>query len=138
MRRKKNPNLELFSKRKKLKPLPKLKKLAEKWFHKYIILRDKRICFTCGKPGNQAGHFWHNKLDFDERNLHCQCAYCNLYRSGNLAEYSAKLIKKYGQEWFDNLYSDAHKPKTKISRDELNEYLGIYKLKVKEYEQRKN
>lgn len=56
-----------------LRPLPKLKHKAEALFHKYVCKRDHYICYTCGKEGNQAGHYWHNKLDFDERNLHCQC-----------------------------------------------------------------
>lgn len=137
MRRKKNPNLELFKtkkeKRKKLKPMPKLKKLAEKYFHKYICLRDKYTCFTCGKVGNQAGHFRHSKLDFDEINLNCQCAFCNCYAHGNLGIYAVKLIKKYGQEVVDDLIARSYKPK-KYTRDELDEYLRIYKLKVKEYE----
>lgn len=135
MRRKKNPNLDLFEPRKKLRPMPKLKKLAEKWFHKYIILRDKGICFTCGRQGNQAGHFRHSKLDFDELNLNCQCAYCNLYAHGNLGIYAVKLIKKYGQEVVDDLISRSYKPK-KYTRDDLEGYLQHYKLKVKTYAQR--
>lgn len=130
MRRKKNPNLELFSKRKKLRPLPKLKKLAEKYFHKYICLRDKNVCFTCDKHGNQAGHFRHNRLDFDEINLNCQCTYCNMYLSGNLGIYAVRLIKKYGQDTIDDLIARSYKPH-KYTREELEEYLRIYKLKVK-------
>lgn len=115
--------------------MPKLKKLAEKYFHKYICLRDKYICFTCGKVGNQAGHFRHSKLDFDEINLNCQCAFCNCYAHGNLGIYAVKLIKKYGQEVVDDLISRSYKP-NKYTRDDLDEYLRIYKLKVKENEKK--
>jgi hypothetical protein len=39
-----------------------LYKLAERYFHKYIVLRDKRNgkhCITCNNPIEQAGHFNH-------------------------------------------------------------------------------
>jgi len=111
-----------------LRPLPKLKKEAERVFHKWICVRDNYICFTCDKPGNQAGHFWHGKLDFDERNLHCQCPRCNKWLHGNLAEYSIRLIKEFGQGWFDTLYTNAHQISNKFTRDELQQIKEKYKL----------
>jgi len=109
-----------------LRPLPKLKAKAEKLFHKYICKRDNYICFTCGEGGNQAGHFWHNKLDFDERNLHCQCAGCNKWRHGNLAIYATKLVYLHGENWFEELSADAHREKSKKSRQELEELIKKY------------
>ena len=110
-----------------LRPLPKLKKKAEKIFHKWIVERDKNVCYTCGNWGNQGGHFWHGKLDFDERNLHCQCVRCNKYLSGNLAEYGSRLISEYGKKWFEKLNSDAHQVSNKFSRDELEQITLKYK-----------
>lgn len=55
-------------------------------------------CFTCSKPMNpkeaHAGHFHHNKLDFDWRNVHPQCPGCNTYKHGNLAIYAERLIEE--------------------------------------------
>jgi hypothetical protein len=108
--------------------LNKLKKKAEAIFHKYIVLRDKGICFTCGKPGNQAGHFCHNRLDFDEMNLHCQCVRCNHFLSGNLYEYGKHLNKNYGEGFAEALIARSHTQSNKFSRDELNELIAKYKI----------
>ena len=112
------------------KPHPIAKDKAEKIFHRYICMRDKYTCFTCNRAGNQAGHYWHGKLDFDERNLHCQCKACNHFRNGNLAEYAHRLISLFGQEWFDKLNSDAHKMSNKFTIAELEEIRLKYKDKI--------
>jgi hypothetical protein len=68
-------------------------------------------CFTCSRRYHwtemDCGHFWHDRLDFDRRNLKPQCDTCNRRRSGNLAEYSARLIRENGEEWFRQLEIDA-------------------------------
>jgi hypothetical protein len=57
----------------------------------------KLICYTCGKmlepKETHAGHFIHNKLDFDERNIHPQCPKCNTFLHGNLGAYAEHLIE---------------------------------------------
>ena len=98
-------------------------------------MRDNYICFTCNKRcdknTSQAGHFIHrNSLDFDERNIHCQCVKCNKYLSGNLIEYTLKMIKKYGHETVDELKILSHQVR-KFSRDELEEIIENYKSKLK-------
>lgn len=76
--------------------LARAKDRAWKYFSQYIRLRDQK-CVTCGSIKNpQAGHFWHNVLDFDEENINQQCSFCNKYKSGNLAVYSIYLINKLG------------------------------------------
>lgn len=88
---------------KKVRTKKSLHKKAWDTFSKWIRNRDKR-CVTCGeRNGLQAGHFWHNVLDFDEININAQCARCNHYLSGNLATYSAYLIQRYGVEDFKKL-----------------------------------
>lgn len=114
-------------KRKKLIKISKLKKKAEKEFHKWIVKRDKGICFTCGKTGNQAGHFKHGKLDFWATNLHCQCARCNYFLSGNLGVYAINLEKKYGQGTCDMLLIESQKEQ-KFTRDELEALYSKYKI----------
>lgn len=72
-------------------------------FSKFIRQRDKK-CVTCptGKAEN-AGHFWHAVLDFDEMNINGQCVRCNKWLSGNLAVYATYLIEKHGIEKFEGL-----------------------------------
>ena len=54
-------------------------------------------------PSENAGHFWHNVLDFDEENINGQCINCNKWNSGRLAEYSTYLLNKLGKKKFDAL-----------------------------------
>ena len=73
-------------------------------------------CVSCGSPvmckKANGGHFCSRScypLRWDERNVHCQCVHCNLYKNGAYIEYSQWFIKKYGQETFDryvNLYRE--------------------------------
>jgi hypothetical protein len=67
----------------------------------WVRKRDKGVCFTCGKRFDikecNAGHFVHKDcLDFDERNINCQCVRCNFRLHGNTTKYAEHLIKKYG------------------------------------------
>ena len=90
-----------------------LYKLAEKYFHRYIVLRDinkRGHCITCSKPIEDAGHFNHggnNKYaywcDFNEENLNGQCRQCNLFRSGNLNIYAQEIKKIYSPDKIDEL-----------------------------------
>lgn len=69
-------------------------------------------CYTCGLKEQykvlQCGHFFHGKLDFDLRNLKPQCAACNMYKSGDLANYAVKLAKELGVEGMEKLRLDAN------------------------------
>jgi len=92
----------------KKKSKKSLRKKAWKVFSEWIRKRDDGICFTCGtrKPWKQqqAGHFIHKDcLDFNERNIHCQCVRCNHFKSGELGIYANNLIKKYGPYVVDDL-----------------------------------
>ena len=72
-------------------------------FSRWIRNRDKK-CVTCPTGlAENAGHFWHNVLDFDEININGQCVRCNKWLSGNLAAYSTYLIKKHGLKKFNEL-----------------------------------
>ena len=97
----------------------KAKKEFWRVFSVYIRMRDKGVCFTCGKtipdyynrygdlkPGwkaGQAGHFVTAAncglaLYFHEQNVHCQCHHCNVNLSGNWLEYEKEMIARYGHE----------------------------------------
>jgi len=85
--------------------LSKLK--AKSWaaFSKYIRQRDKYTCITCnknlaGSRALQAGHYISRRFNntlFDERNVHAQCMYCNMFKAGNIGVYTLKLQEKYGE-----------------------------------------
>ena len=99
--------------------LNKCKKEFWRVFSIYVRMRDKGVCFSCGKkipdfyniqgekqPGwkkGQGGHYITAKscglaLYFHERNVHCQCYHCNINLSGNWLEYRKKMIEVYGAE----------------------------------------
>lgn len=113
-------------KRVKLIPLPKLYKKARRIFAKWIIARDRSICFTCGKPGNQAGHGIHrNCFDFDEIMNNCQDTYCNHFLRGNLGVYAIKIDETYGIGTYKKYLEKSHQIR-KFSRTELEEIIKKY------------
>lgn len=68
-------------------------------------------CYTCYKffPWKEmdAGHYRHNVLDFDERNIKPQCVRCNKHLNGHLNKYAFRLATEYGLEWLYELEVDA-------------------------------
>jgi hypothetical protein len=110
--------------------LRELKKTLWRHFSKWIRNRDQNICYTCDKPGNEAGHFLHSKgfwVHFDPRVVHCQCPSCNRWKHGNLAEYARRLVAQYGPgilEEFNQLKNKTDKP-TSADYERLIE---IYKV----------
>ncbi len=61
----------------------------------------------------------------DERNVHPQCISCNLYKSGNLIEYSIFMKEKYGWEVVDELRA-LSKQIWKPTRDDLEAIINKY------------
>lgn len=85
-------------------------------FSEYVRRRgaDSRgmvACYTCYKKSPwqemHAGHRYHNRLDFDLRNIHPQDPACNTYRHGELGEYERHLIEDNGLEFAQQLKKDA-------------------------------
>lgn len=93
-------------------------------------------CYTCPKRDHykkmDAGHYWHDSLDFDRRNLKPQCDPCNRKKSGNLSKYSVRLIKENGLDWFMQLERDAAKSIYK-TQDLIN-LLPLLQEEAKKYE----
>lgn len=115
-------------KRKKLKSLKYLKKKAWGLVREYVLKRDKNICFTCGKAGNQAGHFVHvNHLDYNLENIHCQCIYCNMYLHGNLGEYALRL----GEQKATELLAQKHNT-VRFTRTMIENIIIALQEKIKE------
>ena len=95
----------------------KLHKQAWALMSQWVRRKDANLdgfneCYTCGVVKQwkelQAGHFKHDRLDFDERNLKPQCSRCNHYYSGKLDVYAENLIRDYGLEWLQQLLRDSN------------------------------
>lgn len=116
------------------------KRRAWSAFSAFIRQRDKH-CITCTAKTTQAGHFLHtsdkgsnphlggNLIWFNEQNVNGQDSSCNLYKSGNLAEYAVAIEEKYGQGTIQKLYKLRNTPK-KWTIEELLEIEAKYKSLV--------
>ena len=113
-------------------PLPKLLKKAQDVFNAWVRERDQnRPCISCGKIGNQAGHYFPVKgfsgLRYNEDNVNLQCAYCNCYQHGNQAMYRIGLVNRIGEKRVKALEEKAISERVyKWSREELNEIIVKY------------
>ena len=120
--------------RKSNKPTKTLRARAVKAFNDWIKARDKYKCVTCGKQMQKgdincnAGHFIHgNSVDFDERNMNCQCGRpCNKDLHGNAVPYTIFMMNKYGMETIHELYRLKRIPR-KFAKQELEEIINKYK-----------
>lgn len=68
---------------------------------KYVRERDGHVCVTCGKPGDQAGHFFTRRIAstcYDPKNLGCQESTCNLFMQGNPGAFADYIVNTYGPE----------------------------------------
>ncbi len=115
----------------KVKSLGELKKEAIRVFNAFIRNRDVvRLggrCYTCPKPGDQAGHYIHshNSVRFNEILCNLQCFNCNHYASGNLGVYGERLIAEHGLEKIKELRRLANQTK-RFSKAELEEVIKTY------------
>lgn len=118
--------------KKKLIPLPKLLKRAEKVFNSYIRRRDEGLmCISCDNPGDQAGHYFPVKgfsaLRFSEFNVNLQCSGCNCYKHGNQIFYRQGLVKKIGEAAVQELERVANFERVKKwDRQSLEEIIKKY------------
>lgn len=99
----------------KSKAVPQLVQIAQRHFNAFIRKRDSFDgffkCISCSeiKPVSKmhAGHFFsvgnYASVRFDVDDCHGQCHKCNTFLHGNLIPYRENLIKKIGQERFDQL-----------------------------------
>lgn len=131
--------------------LSKLKKEFWRIFSTYTRMRDKGICFSCGKeipdyydrygtlqPGwkaAHAGHFITAKscglaLYFNEFNVNCQCYHCNINLSGNWVEYERNIKEKWGQGKVDELKQLKWTGKVKYCKQDYIDLIHCYVDKV--------
>lgn len=114
-------------------------KCAQASFNAFIRERDKDLdCVSCDKNKYwhgqwHAGHYKTTKarpdIKFNEDNCHKQCSVCNNHLSGNIGEYTPKLIDRIGHERFLALGLNRVK---RYTCNELREIELKYKRKLKE------
>ena len=108
--------------------ITKLKKECDRVFSLWVRNRE-RACVTCGSRNNlQAGHYVSrsvNILRFDERNVHTQCVSCNIFKRGNMVEYSAFMLRKYGPDIIKKLLKEKQRLH-QFTRKELEKLIKHY------------
>ncbi len=113
----------------KKKTVSQLKKIADKYFSLWIRERDKKCC-CCGSIMNlQCGHYISRSwmaLRYYFKNAHAQCVGCNIFKSGNMFEYTKFMIRTYGPGIIEEL--DALKKPYQMKTKELEEIIERYKL----------
>lgn len=87
-------------------------------------------CYTCLKRFHwkdlDCGHFFHNRLDYDLRNLRKQCTACNRFKHGNLGIYAIKLTQELGLKGIKQLEKDSIKKGNNYSRQELFDIINKF------------
>ena len=140
-----------MARRTKLTPIPKLVKKLDDVFQMVVRYRDNFTCITCGRKfpiGERkdchAGHFigrGNYSTRWDEENVNCQCAGCNLKQSladvEVITEYAKQLKLKYGEDVIDRLMRKKH-THFKLTRPWLEKQIEFYTKALKEYENEKN
>ncbi len=126
-------------KRKKLKSLRSLKNLAWHWFSIWVRKSAADFagyvaCVTCGakyiwNSGDiHAGHWIHDKLDYDPRNVHPQCYKCNYkFNKNTNTFYAIFMAKTYGVLGMEQIRKDATLKGNNYSRTELTAIIEKYK-----------
>src|SRR3990167_462322 len=126
-------------KRRKNLPLQKSKKYLWTIFSRYIRQRDGGVCISCGRQNvwqnMDAGHYVPKtaglSLYFDEKNVHCQCTYCNRFLHGNLSQYALALRKKYGSDILEEMEQKRRKI-TRFSERDYETMIILYKNKLRD------
>jgi len=115
-------------------------KTTDKWFSKYIRLRDSDDtgilnCISCGIPIHwtkaDAGHFIKRQFKstrYNEKNCNGQCRKCNWLLQGNDIEYAKGLVKKWGPGIVERL--EIAKNRTlPMGRFELKHIADYYRMR---------
>ena len=121
-----------------VQPLSHFHKQTQTAFNEYIRNRDAaEPCISCGRHHEgkyDAGHYRTRGASpstrYDETNCHKQCVPCNQHLSGNIENYTPRLIEKIGQEAFDRLMGPH--PVIKWTREGLQELAKHYREKTRE------
>lgn len=141
----------MFPKKKWLQPRKKNKSekqrlygILDRWFSKFIRLRDADEhgvcrCITCG-----TFHFWNKDIHaghyvqrnrvatrWDEKNVNAQCCQCNTFNEGRQDEHGKAIDRKYGKGTAEYLMIIGMARGSKVSEEWLKIKIKEYKEKVK-------
>ena len=109
---------------------------------KDVDFQDRSQCYTCKRriPWKEldAGHFKHTSkkkgqirtkvIDYDERNIHAQCTFCNRMAHGNLTKYAIALEEQYGHgiiQELDRIYHQQEEMTTEQLKEIINRYENV-------------
>ena len=67
---------------------------------------------------------------WDEDNCHAQCMPCNVSQHGNMLAYRRAMVKKYGEQFVDQLELRGNIETRKWSEWELRELIKYYTARV--------
>jgi Bacteriophage Lambda NinG protein len=74
-----------------------------------------------------AGHWIHDKLDYDPRNVHPQCKNCNYkYNKNTNTAYAIYMARTYGVDEMENIRKHAYQKGNAYTRQELEEIIEQY------------
>lgn len=127
-----------------VKPLKKWKDECQAIANKIARLRDHADgCISCSKSSGWNGQ-WHGShfrsvgaasaVRFNLWNIHKACSVCNNYLSGNIAEYTPRIIEKIGAEKVEWLR--AQNQRTEYEVDYLKKFKRVMGKKLKRMEAR--
>lgn len=131
----------------KLKPIPKLRKDADKYWslatrYRFANPDGTAECVTCGirKPIKelQCGHFMSRRFQatrFSEMNTAPQCVACNMFRSGEQYKFSLFLEDYYGKGTAEQLRKESQEIH-KFTREELEQIIHDAKEQIRWYNER--
>lgn len=106
---------ETKARKEKAKTNGERKAEAQAALNRWVVhVRDKdQPCISCGRfhtGANQGGHYRSRgsapHLALDPRNVHRQCAPCNVHLHGNLLNMRMGLVARYGVEFVEALEVD--------------------------------
>jgi hypothetical protein len=118
------------------KKLARAIRKADRWFNKYIVLRDKK-CVICGSEENgQCSHYYGKKacpeLRYDLDNAHRMCSACHLrHHKFDDQMYSNWMRHTYSERKLDRL-----EEASKMREDRPIEYYEGIEKKYKELVER--
>ncbi len=133
---------QIKTRRERAKTTGQRKAEAQAAINRWIVhVRDKDLpCISCGRHHQGMYHAGHYRsrgsaphLALDPRNLHKQCAPCNLHLHGNLIEYRRGLIERYGMAHVEALEAD-QEPRH-LSPGDLDDIRDYYRKALKESKQ---
>lgn len=112
-KKKKDDRVVMKARKESVKPKSKWLSELQAVFNKYVRLRDINDgCISCDKDKYWQGQ-WHashyfsrghsSALRFNLHNVHKSCSVCNSHLSGNIGEYTPRLIDKIGYDKLEEL-----------------------------------